>query len=216
MQEPYFIFDLDSTVTQEELLPLLARQIGMEEKSTEITEQARRGLLPFEESFRLQIELLRQIPVEDAQKIAGEIALNDRLVALIRAHRERCFLATENPDVWTQTLLQRLQMEGRCFSSKTIMRNGYIDRISYYLNKKEIVGHFPTPLVAVGDGASDAEMLHLASVGIGFGGSRPIAPAARDNADYCVFDEQQLCALLDHLACPQPIASAAAPSFLRP
>ena len=37
MQEPYFIFDLDSTVTQEELLPLLARQIGMEEKSTEIT-----------------------------------------------------------------------------------------------------------------------------------------------------------------------------------
>ena len=97
MQEPYFIFDLDSTVTQEELLPLLARQIGMEEKSTEITEQARRGLLPFEESFRLQIELLRQIPVEEAQKTAGEIALNDRLAAWIRTHRERCFLATEHP-----------------------------------------------------------------------------------------------------------------------
>ena len=118
MQEPYFIFDLDSTVTQEELLPLLARQIGMEEKSTEITEQARRGLLPFEESFRLQVELLRQIPVEDAQKIAGEIALNDRLVAWIRAHRERCFLATENPDVWTQTLLQVFKWKAAAFLPK--------------------------------------------------------------------------------------------------
>lgn len=216
MQEPYFIFDLDSTVTQEELLPLLARQIGMEEKSSQITEQARRGLLPFEESFRLQFELLRQIPVEEAQKVAAEIVLNDRLAAWIRVHREHCFLATEHPDVWTLPLLRRLQMEGRCFSSKTITRNGYIDRISYYLNKKEIVGHFPTPVVAIGDGASDAEMLQLASTGIGFGGSRPIAPAARDSADYCVFDEPQLCALLDHLASPQPVVFTSVPSFLRP
>lgn len=216
MLEPYFIFDLDSTITQEEILPLLARQIGLEEKSSEITEQARRGLLPFEESYQLQIELLRQISIEEAQNIIREIPVNDHLAYWIRSHREHCFIATEHPDVWTLPLLKRLHMEERCFSSKTVTRNGYIDCISFYLDKKEIIGHFPTPVVAVGDGASDAEMLRLATTGIGFGGSRSIAPAARDNADYCVFDEQQLCALLDHLACPQPVAATAVASFLRP
>lgn len=216
MLEPYFIFDLDSTITQEEILPLLARQIGLEEKSSEITEQARRGLLPFEESYQLQMELLRQISIEEAQNITREIPLNDHLSCWIRSHRDRCFIATEHPDVWMLPLLKRLNMEERCFSSKTVTRNGYIDRISFYLDKKEIIGHFPTPVVAVGDGASDAEMLRLATTGIGFGGSRAIAPAARDNADYCVFDEQQLCALLDHLSCPHPVAATAVASFLRP
>lgn len=213
MQEPYFLFDLDAAVTQTQLLPFLARLIGMEEKSAQITEQTRRGLLPFEESFRLQAELLRQIPIEQVQKQLQKAPLNKRLVSWICAHRESCFLATELPDVWVEPLLPRLGLEGRCFSSKTVLKDGYIEQISYYLRKEEIPLHFPAPVIAVGNGAGGAEMLRLAQVGIGFGASYPVSDAVRDCADCLVFDEDELCRLLDRLSLPQsaPVSAGSSP-----
>lgn len=200
MQEPYFIFDLDATVTQTQLLPFLARLIGMEEKSAQIAEQTRRGLLPFEESFRLQAELLRQLPIEQVQRQMQMAPLNERLADWIFAHRESCFLATELPDVWVEPLLPRLGLEGRCFSSKTVIKDGYIEQISYYLRKEEIPVHFPAPVIAVGNGAGGAEMLRLAQMGVGFATLCPVSDAVRDCADCLVFDEDQLCSLLDHLS----------------
>lgn len=208
MQESYFLFDLDSTITLTEILPLLAEQIGLDEKMTEITDQALRGRLPFEESFRLQVELLRQLPINTAQQIISKVPVNEQLAGWIRDHKEQCFIATEHPDVWIEPLLARLHMEGRCFSSKTVVQNGYIEKIAYYLNKDEIIPHFPCPVVAVGDGANDAGMIRLANIGIGFGGVRPIAPAVRDCADYSVFEEKQLCHLLDELYPAKPVSTA--------
>lgn len=205
MPEHYFLFDLDSTVTRTAILPRLAGLIGMEHKMAEITERTMQGELPFEESFRLRVELLRQIPLADARKVAEETPVNEALVEWMHAHKERCFLATGHLDVWIEPLLCRLQMEGHCFSSKAAVKNGYIDTISYLLNKDEIIPHFPVPVIAVGNGSNDAGMLRQAKTGIAYGGSRRIAPLTQKNALYSVYDETQLCTLLTELSGTVPV-----------
>lgn len=208
MPEHYFLLNLDSTVTRAAILPRLAALIGMEQKMAEITERMMQGELPFEESFRLQTELLRPIPLEEAQKAVEETPINEALAEWLQAHNSRCFLATELLDVWIEPLLCRLQMQGRCFSSKATVKNGYIDTISYLLNKDEIIPHFPVPVIAVGNGDSDAGMLQQAKKSIAYGGARRIAPRAQENALYSVYDEAQLCCLLNELSGTMPRKTA--------
>ena len=61
--KPLFVFDLDSTITKCELLPLIARSIGLENEMTALTEASMHGNIPFEQNFRKRVGLLECVSV---------------------------------------------------------------------------------------------------------------------------------------------------------
>ena len=97
---PLFAFDLDSTITRCELLPLLAREAGLEAEMALRTERCMRGEISFEADFPARVGMLRALPLRRAQEIAAEIPLNAALADFLRAHAGRSMILTGNLDVW--------------------------------------------------------------------------------------------------------------------
>ena len=194
-----FLFDLDSTITRQEILPTIARQFGVFEEMSTLTECTMRGELPFKQSFLQRVELLKQIPVSEVCELIGEIQLNEPLVEFIRRHQNRCYIVTGNLDLWIEKLVQKLGMEKNTFCSKALVEHDYIQDVSSIVDKNAVIGQMVLPFVAVGDGNNDAEMIEAAEIGIGYGGVREIAPSVLACASHAVYQEQKLVEFLERL-----------------
>lgn len=200
MNHRVFLFDLDATVTKEEILPALSAQVGLTEEISELTEKTMRGELPFKSSFLDRVDMLRPIPVSKVADIVSNVPLHEELVAFIRNHAEDCYLVTGNLDVWIEKLMRKIGLPmSHCFCSKASVVDDRLSRVNSVLDKGRTVEQFVSPVVAVGDGSNDAEMVRLAEVGIGFGGVRPVAYSLLSNATHVIYDEHRLCSFLETL-----------------
>lgn len=202
MSDYIFLFDLDSTITKVEILPVIAGRLSdkaMWNEMKEITERTMQGELPFEESFRRRIGILAENPVSVVRELIADIPLNEKLAQWIRENRERCYMVTGNLDVWIAGLLPKLGLEGRCFCSKTTVADDRIVSVDEIMDKGEAVKRLSAPFVAVGDGDNDAEMIGAADVGIGYGGVREIAASVLKNATHAAYSEDVLCQFLRQL-----------------
>ncbi len=197
MSKYLFVFDLDATITKKEILPEIARRIGIEPEMREMTEAAMSGNASFESSFRERVALLQDIPINEIQQIVSEIPLNDLIVNFITQHIELCRIVTGNLDVWIYKLLQNLRMETSFFSSKGIVKNNRLISVSKVIDKGAIVKSLHSAFIAIGDGHNDLPMICASDIGIGFGGVREIAPSVRSAADYNVYTETRLCEILE-------------------
>lgn len=59
-----YCFDLDGTLTRQELLPLIASSVGLEDEIEVLTQATIDGFLPFDKSFKLRVRLLRDANLE--------------------------------------------------------------------------------------------------------------------------------------------------------
>lgn len=201
MNNRVFLFDLDATVTKEEILPALAEQVGLLEEMQEMTEKTMRGEIPFQSSFLARVEMLKTIRVSRVAEIVEKTPLNEELVQFIHAHASRCYIVTGNIDVWIGELIKRIGLPmSHCYCSSASVSDDYIVSVNSVVDKEKIVKQFVVPVVAVGDGSNDAEMVRLADVGIGYGGVRPVAYSLMCNATHVICDEHRLCSFL-HTLC---------------
>lgn len=201
MNNRVFLFDLDATVTKEEILPALAEQVGLLEEMREMTEKTMRGEIPFQSSFQARVEMLKTIPVSRVAEIVEKTPLNEELVQFIRTHACRCYIVTGNIDVWIEKLIKRIGLPmSHCYCSSASVSDDYITSVNSVVDKEKIAKQFVVPVVAVGDGSNDAEMVRLADVGIGYGGVRPVAYSLMCNATHVICDEHRLCSFL-HMLC---------------
>lgn len=201
MNNRVFLFDLDATVTKEEILPALAEQVGLSEEMREMTEKTMRGEIPFQSSFLARVEMLKTIPVSRVAEIVEKTPLNEELVQFIRTHASRCYIVTGNIDVWIEKLIKRIGLPmSHCYCSSASVSDDYIISVNSVVDKEKIAKQFVVPVVAVGDGSNDAEMVRLADVGIGYGGVRPVAYSLMCNATHVICDEHRLCSFL-HTLC---------------
>ena len=119
----------------------------------------------------------------------------------IHAHASRCYIVTGNIDVWIEELIKRIGLPmSHCYCSSASVSDDYIVSVNSVVDKEKIVKQFVVPVVAVGDGSNDAEMVRLADVGIGYGGVRPVAYSLMCNATHVICDEHRLCSFL-HTLC---------------
>lgn len=196
-----FLFDLDATVTQAEILPMLAEQVGMLKEMRELTEKTMRGELPFKSSFLARVDMLRTIPVSRVANIVEETPLNEEIVAFIREHKESCYIVTGNLDVWIKKLIKRIGLPmAHCLCSSANVQEDKLMAVNSVIDKGLVVKQFVMPVVAIGDGSNDAEMARLAEIGIGFGGVRPVAYSLMSNATHVIYDEKRLCDFLKILS----------------
>lgn len=194
-----FLFDLDSTITKQEILPTIAKNFGLYEEMSALTERTMRGELPFKQSFLQRVELLKSIPVSNVCKLIGEIELNERLVEFITKYRNRCYVVTGNLDIWIEDLIKKIGMENNTFCSKALVEDDYIRDVLSIVDKNAVISQMVLPFVAVGDGNNDAEMIEAAEIGIGYGGVREIASSVLTCASHAVYQEEKLVEFLERL-----------------
>lgn len=201
MSRYIFLFDLDSTVTRQEILPTIAKKAGknMYAKMNALTEGTMRGEIPFKQSFLQRVDLLKSIPVSEVREMIGEIDLNRSLADFIRTYRERCYIVTGNLDVWIVTLLEKLGIGHNLFCSKALVKDNYIQQVISVVDKRAVTSQIVLPFIAVGDGNNDAEMIEAAEIGIGYGGVHEIAPSVLACASHAVYDEDKLVNFLKRL-----------------
>lgn len=194
-----FLFDLDSTLIKQEILPTISKELGIFEKMSQLTESTMKGEIPFKQSFLQRVELLKNIPVSEVNRMIGEIQLNELLVEFIKKNQERCYVVTGNLDVWIEDLMKKIGMEKNLFSSKALVKDDYIQDIFSIVDKNAVISQMVLPFVAVGDGNNDAEMIEEAEIGIGYGGVREIAPSVLACASHAIYDEKKLVEFLERL-----------------
>lgn len=194
-----FLFDFDSTLTKQEILPTISKRLGIYERMSELTESTMRGEIPFKQSFLQRVELLKDVPVSEVNEMVSRIQLNNHLVDFIQKNHDRCHIVTGNLDVWIDGVIRKLGMERNTFCSKAIVKNDYIEDVFNIVDKNAVIGQMVLPFVAIGDGNNDAEMIEAAEVGIGYGGVREIAPAVLACASHAIYDEEKLVEFLERL-----------------
>ncbi len=199
MSRYIFLFDLDSTITRQEILPTIAKKVGVYEQMSALTESSMRGEVPFKQSFLQRVELLKQIPVSEVQEIVSNIELNEKLVKFIHANKNRCYIVTGNLDVWIEGLVEKLEMEKNLFCSKAVQSGDYVQDVFNIVDKDAVIRQMVLPFVAVGDGNNDAEMIEAAEIGIGYGGVRPVAPSVLECATHVAYQEDKLVDFLSKL-----------------
>ena len=199
MSRYIFLFDLDSTVTKQEILPTISKKLGIYEKMTELTESTMSGEIPFKQSFLRRVELLKDIPVSEVSDMVSRIQLNNHLVEFIQNNQERCYIVTGNLDVWIDGLIKKMGMERNTFCSKAIVKNDCIEDVFNIVDKNAVISQMVLPFVAIGDGNNDAEMIEAAEIGIGYGGVRKIAPAVLACATHAIYEEEKLVEFLERL-----------------
>lgn len=192
-----FGFDLDGTVTQEEILPRIAGVLGLEREMEVLTDLTLNGIIDFEDSFRLRCHILMSVPLSEVREVIANVELNRSIAEFIRSHRQQCFIISGNLDCWISPLLDTL----KCgfFSSKGLIDGDRLVGVAEVLSKGEAIRqlrrHFER-VVVIGESVNDISMFEAADTGIAYGGvHNPVADLIQV-ADFVTYDSEALCRLL--------------------
>lgn len=191
MSDYIFLFDLDSTISQKEILPTISVKVGKQDEMRSLTEATMRGEIPFKSSFLNRVKLLSDISVEEVKNTVADIPLNPNIADFIRDNRDRCYVLTGNLDVWISGLMSKLGLTEHVYCSKANVFDDRIQQVISVVDKELMAKQFVQPLVVIGDGDNDSGMAKYADISIGFGGVRNIAPSLLRSIDYAFYDDKR-------------------------
>ncbi len=192
-----YLFDLDSTITKEELLPRIGTLNGTSELLRKTTTEAMLSNGSFSKSFLERIDLLSEIPLDEAQSIVETVPILEDLMNWIQSNNQCVYLVTGNLDIWLQKFLKKYKL--KAFTSKAILKDGKVC-VTEILDKVQVLRNFPTnEVVYVGDGSNDIEIMQNSDIGILTEIVHKAPTSLWDVADFAVKDEDALCKLLSRL-----------------
>ena len=189
MSDYIFLFDLDSTISKQEILPAISEKIGKQKEMRELTEATMMGEIPFKSSFLNRVKLLSSVDVSEVNKLVSDIPLNNEIAHFIIENKDRCYVLTGNLDVWISGLMGKLGLKNHVYCSKANVKDDRIAQVISVVDKELMVKQFVQPTVVIGDGDNDSGMARHADIAIGFGGVRNIAPSLLTTIDYAFYDD---------------------------
>ena len=177
-----FLFDVDSTLINEEVIDLIAAKAGVSEQVSQITTAAMSGNLDFSESLIKRVALLSGVSTTVLNEVLSEITLTNGAVDLIKTLLGKGDVVAVVSGGFTEViapLLTSLKIKDFKANSLQIIdgrltgkvQGPIIDRRAKAEFLREIAAIHQIPLahtVAVGDGANDIDMIQNAGVGIAF------------------------------------------------
>ena len=163
------VFDMDSTLIRSEVIDELATEAGVGEQVADITEQAMRGELDFNESFRARVALLKGLDEGALERVRGGFTWFgqwlQQLLGIDYVHANE--LEIENGQVTGRVVGQIVNGQRKADLLKDIATQEGISL---------------EQVIAVGDGANDLPMLGEAGLGIAFRAK----PLVKQNAEQAI------------------------------
>jgi phosphoserine phosphatase len=189
------ILDVDSTLIQEEVINLLAREAGAEERCAELTALALNAEIDFEEALRERVALLKGLDQTAITRVHENITLTSGARTFIRTLK-RLGMVTAIVSAgftrFTDVLAADLGID-YSLSNTLEMKDGLLTgqlagelvdgtrKAAFLRSIAEAEGIPLSQVVAVGDGANDLDMLATAGLGIAFN-AKPVVRAQADTA----------------------------------
>tara|TARA_Y100000591_G_C21562036_1_gene559051 strand:+ start:13 stop:612 length:600 start_codon:yes stop_codon:yes gene_type:complete len=195
-----YCFDLDGTVTSQEILPLIAAELNLYEEISTLTQATISGLIPFERSFKLRCKLLSDISISKVQKITKKIKLNKSIEKFISQNKNDCCIITGNIYEWIEPIVKKLGCKVYCSTAE--FRNKKLIGLKKILAKEDVIKKLKSKsksIISVGDGMGDVAMFQKSDISIAFGGVHEPIQTLIKNSNYIVYDGDSLCRLLSTL-----------------
>ncbi len=188
------IADMDSTMIGQECIDELAAEVGLKEKVAAITARAMNGEIAFEPALRERVALLKGLPISVVDDvIAKRITLTPggpELIATMKSKGHYTALVSGGFTVFTSRIAATLGFdENRAnllleengvltgFVAEPILgKQAKVDALNDIAEK---LGISPEDALAVGDGANDLGMLHLAGSGVALHAKPSVAAEAK-------------------------------------
>jgi len=189
------VMDVDSTLIQDEVIDLLAREAGCEAAVADVTARAMAGELDFAASLRERVAALAGTPVAALDTVRASVRLTPGARTLCRTLNSLGYrlalvsggFAEIVGPLAAQLGVHRyransLETAGGVLTGRVIPP--IVDRPGKAMALKEFADEFGFALsrtVAIGDGANDLDMLATAGLGVAFN-AKPAVAAAADAA----------------------------------
>ncbi|TBD05609.1 phosphoserine phosphatase SerB [Rhizobium leguminosarum] len=188
------IADMDSTMIGQECIDELAAEVGLKEKVATITARAMNGEIAFEPALRERVALLKGLPTSVVDEvIAKRITLTPggpELLATMKSKGHYTALVSGGFTVFTSRIAATLGFDEN--RANTLLEDGGIlsgfvaepilgkqAKVDALNEIAASLGISPEEAIAVGDGANDLGMLHLAGSGVALHAKPAVAAEAQ-------------------------------------
>ena len=207
-QYKLILFDVDSTLIQQEVIDLLAQRTDHGDSVASITNRAMAGELDFDQALIERVALLKGLPASVIDEVCAEITFSPGALDLIAELRKHNFVVGAVSGGFINVLSKlfhtlnldylranNLEIEGDVLTGRVL--GSIVNRAAKKDSLIEFAAQHSINLsetIAVGDGANDLEMIRAAGLGVSFRG-KPILNQAAD----VTLSDTRLDALLEHL-----------------
>ena len=182
------VSDMDSTLISIETIDEVARQVGLSNEVSFITEEAMQGQLDFSESFKKRLSILKGVGTESFNEVyKNKMKLSpgaSELVKFLKSIKIKTALVSGGINFFAEKVTDVLgidtyrandvEIKNEVLTGKVLgavvdakAKANYIEELCNYY------GISPKQVIAIGDGANDLEMMKLAELSVAYHG-KPI------------------------------------------
>jgi phosphoserine phosphatase len=193
------VLDADSTLIEDEVIELLADAAGTRALVADVTERAMRGEIDFAESLVARVKTLAGLPVsvfDDVGRLIRPTPGVHDLIAGLHAHGSRVGVVSGGFHELLDPLAAALGLDhwraNRLEVADGRLTGGLVGPIIDAVAKADALREWaaadgvPLPrTVAVGDGANDLKMMHVAGLSIAFNAKPRVKEQANLVIDVC-------------------------------
>ena len=186
------VMDMDSTLIRIEVIDELARAYGVYDAVAELTKSAMRGNMPYEQSLKQRVALLKDMPWSKVVEIASDPPITEgaaELVKVLRGLGYKTAVISGGFSVAADALRAKLGLD-YAYANQLEVKDGkltgrVIEPIVGPQRKADLLdaiaqreGIALEQTIAIGDGANDLLMLEKAGLGIAFRAKQKLKDAA--------------------------------------
>jgi len=186
------LFDVDSTLIEQEVIDLLAQRTPYGDRVSEITRRAMAGEIDFDSALKERVSLLRDLPESIFDDVISEITFSPGALELITFLKKQGVLVGAVSGGFInilEKLFKRIPLDYLSANSLEI-QNGLLTgrTLGPIINRRakaEALSHFAEisgvsmrETIAVGDGSNDVDMITLAGLGVSYRGKEVLNKVA--------------------------------------
>ncbi|MDC0983758.1 phosphoserine phosphatase SerB [Candidatus Thioglobus sp.] len=191
------VSDMDSTLISIETIDEIAKEVGLSNEVSQITEEAMQGHLDFSESFKKRLSILKGSRTESFNKVyENKLKLNPgarELVNFFKSNNIKTALVSGGINYFADKVKKQLGIDTFRANEVEINNEALTGRVvGYIIDAKakakytsELCEHYqldPNQVIAIGDGANDLEMMKLAGLSVAYHGK----PILKKNCDILI------------------------------